>query len=103
MEVPDWAGGAGQGMRPAKLVASRFTASLVAALQVAHLLTFMNGMFQSLSDHSLAGALLIALCALLPLLQWRYASPHHCATLFQLLLALVAALETSQTELPSLC
>ncbi|KAK9844454.1 hypothetical protein WJX74_002731 [Apatococcus lobatus] len=61
----------GQGMRPAKLVASRFTASLVAALQVAHLLTFMNGMFQSLQDHSLAAALFVALCALLPLLQWR--------------------------------
>ena len=63
-------------MRPAKLVASRFTASLVAALQVAHLLTFTNGMFQALSDHSLAGALLIALCALLPLLQWRCARPY---------------------------
>lgn len=70
-----WEGwGAGQGMRPAKLVASRFTASLVAALQLAHLLAFMNGMFQALMDHSAAGALFIALCALLPLLQWRCAA-----------------------------
>ncbi|KAK9862081.1 hypothetical protein WJX84_011703 [Apatococcus fuscideae] len=61
----------GQGMRPARLVASRFTASLVASLQVTHLLTFMHGMWQLLLDHSLPGCLFIVLCALVPLLQWR--------------------------------
>ena len=59
-------------MRPARLVASRFTASLVASLQVTHLLTFMHGMWQLLLDHSLPGCLFIALCALVPLLQWRW-------------------------------